>query len=1038
MRVSQRDSGNGLCHFALRCVIGALCIGFSLVGSAWAQPRIPPLPVLPSVPVAVDASSKNTTAASQAAVEFFDYTKMLPPDPADPAHPARLNGVPNNQLKGRVYLPTADPTKLTGVYPVVIFLHGMHGVCGRPLAPTAKGTVGAKPAGLDSRAGDPPLQSAPGKNDGLIAAAGAAPPIELPGYCPEEGQLGDVICPPLAGGKLYDPRVCPPEVAKAPPAFPDKVTWTEIPNYLGYDYLAKRLASQGYICLSIDANLINEEQWDPGKWAAAENDSDPGRIRERGQVVLQHLVQLYNLDVGNDTLPATKTLPTTTNKGGTTLAAGFLKGKLDLTNVALVGHSRGGEGVRAAYNLYWSGQDYTSTPTKTVAKNWMGMFPASGKFPSASPLGIKAIYEIAPTDLEGDQHVLVPVYAAQGKNIPDATPLNATVSMGGNKVQGTAWNVLLPSCDGDVSDNSGIRPFDRMTNQMGQTETMPTPKSVYAVWGANHNFFNQQWTLSETADRRAGAAWTWTHVGCSVAPPETTNPQIFTNDVDAGAAKNGADPGAVSQRTTTLSSVTALMLANVGSKADPTLNQNFNTLYQTPAGAKAVTDENGIMAPYPPSPIADNTKTTRIERSYIPAVDKGAFLLVDNFSALGAGPLTSTPSGSPNDSANLTSDENLSNANLGKALGNIIGLPGLGAFPNPDKGLVFHDVGQTAALLKWDSTAGTPFLQTNLTKAAPVAGVNVLANYTTLQFRVGRELENPPTLNKTQMTTNFSVQLVGPTNNVDPTDKKADSTGTVQVGKYTQVGEIRGPAGVSALPTLNPNWQTIRIPLTDFPPINNFVKAAVAEANVHGVRFTFQPTKTGAIYLADVRFTPFGLGANKFPAVGSRRVSNEIAANAWGDPSMAATPVATPTPGATQLINHPATLNPSDITASSSLDILSGAPGVEIPISSDDGFPASNELPILTIGGTAFDFTGLPFFRSRYPRSDDGTITFTLTIDEYTSALNEQSSAGTVEAYVHYGFFPSYEVWDLRQVALPSLASLGIVLTPTPVATATP
>ena len=53
---------------------------------------------------------------------------------------------------------------------------------------------------------------------------------------------------------------------------------------------------------------------------------------------------------------------------------------------------------------------------------------------------------------------------------------------------GTAWTVLLPMCDGDVSDLEGVRPFDRM--MAIRSESPATPKSTFTVWGTNHNFYN--------------------------------------------------------------------------------------------------------------------------------------------------------------------------------------------------------------------------------------------------------------------------------------------------------------------------------------------------------------------------------------------------------------------------------------------------------------------------------------------------------------------------------------------------------------------
>ncbi len=729
MRFSQRDLGYGFCHFALRCVIGALCIGFSLVGAAWAQspfqprgPATPPPAVTP--PAAGDASV--TTAVKQSAVAFFDFkTNAVPTSTLGVATDKLTAGVANNELKGRVYLPSTTLTP-GAAYPVVVFLHGVHGVCGRPYTPLADPLTGERPAGVDFRAVDPP---------GLNFTKGATLPptliTEPEGfYCPPGGQtragMPDLICPQGAGtgpGGTYLPRTCPPPVAanKTGPdgmEFPKALTWMEVPSYQGYDYLAKRLASQGYICLSVNANLIQQEQLEaqkgkaPTPWALPYLDTDKDRILERGQLVLQHLVQFHNWNSGTTALPGgTKT------NAGTPLATNFLQGHLDLTQVGLVGHSRGGEGVRAAYYLYTNSLDYTTKKGDAVpgGKNWIGMF-------GTKALGIKAIYEIAPTDSQAD-------------NVK-AVALNAV---------GTAWNVLLPQCDGDTKFNDGIRPFDRMM-AMGQTETTQSPKSVYTVWGANHNFFNTQWQLTDTGEFNH-EFWSWTPGRCKVAPPglappviavgaNAINPRLSKVDVDAAVPPIGQttapDPGAVRQRATALSSVTALILANVGvgSKVVPAanqaLNRNFNPLFRTPT---MVTDETLTAGrAYPPQlfvniendngPITTAMATARIERSYISAVDQSQFLVVDDFS---------------NKAGIGMSSNNVPNTNMNFMGASIETRP------------VNHDAGQKAALLTWNASAKgspTPFLETNLTAVG--SGKNLAKDYpalaplTTLQFRVGR------------------------------------------------------------------------------------------------------------------------------------------------------------------------------------------------------------------------------------------------------------------------------------------------------------
>ena len=125
-----------------------------------------------------------------------------------------------------------------------------------------------------------------------------------------------------------------------------------------------------------------------------------------------------------------------------------LKGKLDLTNIGMMGHSRGGEGVRAAYNIYVA----TGSP-------WQTRIP--------QPVAFKGIFEVAPTD-NG--------YAESAK------------------ADSLAWNVLVSMCDRDVSTLDGLKVFDRM---MFSTTEAPKPKSTYTVWGGNHNFYNTEWQVDD-------------------------------------------------------------------------------------------------------------------------------------------------------------------------------------------------------------------------------------------------------------------------------------------------------------------------------------------------------------------------------------------------------------------------------------------------------------------------------------------------------------------------------------------------------------
>jgi hypothetical protein len=128
-------------------------------------------------------------------------------------------------------------------------------------------------------------------------------------------------------------------------------------------------------------------------------------------------------------------LNTFNTTGGAPFGTKFV-GKFDLSQVGTMGHSRGGEGVVRHF----------------VLNNALG-----------APYGIKAVFPLAPVDF------------------------NRFV------VNNAALNVLLPYCDGDVSDLQGVHFYDDARyNVPGDA----APKHYVLVMGANHNFYNTVWTPS--------------------------------------------------------------------------------------------------------------------------------------------------------------------------------------------------------------------------------------------------------------------------------------------------------------------------------------------------------------------------------------------------------------------------------------------------------------------------------------------------------------------------------------------------------------
>jgi hypothetical protein len=236
-----------------------------------------------------------------------------------------------------------------------------------------------------------------------------------------------------------------------------------IPSYQGYDYIAQTLASNGYIVVSVSANGIN---------AFDNNVTDLG-MQARAELMQRHLDQW-------------RTFNTT---GAAPFGTKFV-GKVDLTRVGTMGHSRGGEGVVKHY----------------VYNTSLG-----------SPYTIKAVLPLAPVDF------------------------NRPV------VNNAALEVILPYCDGDVSDNQGVHFFDDARYNVAGD---PGAKHTIQVMGANHNFYNTIWTPGMFA---AGTADDWTS-GVSGG----------TADAQCGTGAGNHRLTSAQQRGTGLAYLSAFMRVYVG------------------------------------------------------------------------------------------------------------------------------------------------------------------------------------------------------------------------------------------------------------------------------------------------------------------------------------------------------------------------------------------------------------------------------------------------------------------------------------------
>jgi trimeric autotransporter adhesin len=255
---------------------------------------------------------------------------------------------------------------------------------------------------------------------------------------------------------------------------------TEVPSYKGYDGTGQTLASQGYVVVSISANAINAND----NQLAADNGA-----QARGQLVLDTLSFLQQANLGlavsfhdnalNRDLTFDQALDAPQADVGTPdlnqLDASNLVGRFDFSNIGLMGHSRGGEGVVSAVEL-----------NQALAK----------------PFAIKSVLPLAPVDF------------------------------GRMTVADTPMLVMLPYCDGDVSNQQGQHFIDDSRYAHDQSVLLST------VWvmGADHNFFNSVWTPGKypysTSDD-----WGATSTDAYCGPRAATNKRLTADQqYDVGTA----------------------------------------------------------------------------------------------------------------------------------------------------------------------------------------------------------------------------------------------------------------------------------------------------------------------------------------------------------------------------------------------------------------------------------------------------------------------------------------------------------------------
>jgi hypothetical protein len=189
----------------------------------------------------------------------------------------------------------------------------------------------------------------------------------------------------------------------------------------GYGYLGELMASRGFIFASVDENFINGN-------LRGESDG-------RAWLLLKHIESWKHW---NDS------------------TSGPFSHKVDMNNIGIMGHSRGGEAVVIA-----------------AAFNRLSHYPDDANVKFNFNFNIKSVFAIAPVD-------------GQYKPAGQWTP-----------VENVNYMVIHGSHDGDVSSFNGLRAYQRIRF----TDGKPWFKTAWYVYRANHGQWNTVWGNKDNGPR---------------------------------------------------------------------------------------------------------------------------------------------------------------------------------------------------------------------------------------------------------------------------------------------------------------------------------------------------------------------------------------------------------------------------------------------------------------------------------------------------------------------------------------------------------
>jgi hypothetical protein len=196
---------------------------------------------------------------------------------------------------------------------------------------------------------------------------------------------------------------------------------------LGYDYLGELLASRGFILASVDANFMNR---------AATSGLAPNENDARGWLLLEHLRTWKQWNV-------TPGIP--------------FYGKVDMGNIAVMGHSRGGEAAPVA-----------------AAFNRLPYYPDDATMAFDYNYDIRSVVAIAP---------VFETYTPRGQHLP---------------LENVSYFVLQGSNDQQILSFMGLSQYARVQF----TDGGDWFKTALYIYGANHGQFNTVWVTDQAGPAR--------------------------------------------------------------------------------------------------------------------------------------------------------------------------------------------------------------------------------------------------------------------------------------------------------------------------------------------------------------------------------------------------------------------------------------------------------------------------------------------------------------------------------------------------------